>query len=107
MKRLDVHSAASKRSAALMVLAGVLAATTYGREPGAPNTAAEPAARSSTSLTGVTKNQQSEILLRAARNSVAMGDLAEAFSRFERLLDLTPSDAQARFEYAGLLMQAG
>lgn len=57
--------------------------------------------------TSTIANQQAGILLRAARNSVAMGDLPAAIARFEQVLRLTPLDYQARFEYAGLLMQAG
>ena len=52
-------------------------------------------------------NRQAEILLRAARNSVAMGDISEALARFEKLLWLVPRKHEARFEYAGLLLQAG
>jgi len=48
---------------------------------------------------------QAEIQLRAARNSVALGDLPEALTRFEEYLKLTPQDAPVRYEYAGLLMQ--
>lgn len=51
-------------------------------------------------------NLRAEILLRAARNSLALGDIPEALSRFEKLLQLTPDNYQARFEYAGLLLQA-
>ncbi len=54
----------------------------------------------------VAANQHAGILLRAARNSVALGDFPTAISRFAELLHLTPGDHQARFEYAGLLMQA-
>ena len=45
-------------------------------------------------------NLRAEILLRAARNSIALGDIPEALSRFEKLLQLTPDNYQARFEYA-------
>jgi len=107
MKRLCVHSTAAKASAALMFLVGVLAATSYGNEPGKANSAAEATGKPSSPPTGITKSRQAEILLHAARNAVAMGNLAEALTRFEMLLDLTPGDDQARFEYAGLLMQAG
>jgi tetratricopeptide (TPR) repeat protein len=107
MKRLCFHSTAAKASAALMFLAGMLAATSYGSEPGKPNIAAEAAGQHYIVPTSIPKNQQAEILLRAARNSVAMGNIAEALARFETLLDLTPRDDHARFEYAGLLMQAG
>jgi tetratricopeptide (TPR) repeat protein len=51
--------------------------------------------------------RHAEILRRAARNSVALGDLPEALARFEKLLQLTPRDYGARFEYVGLLLQAG
>ncbi len=47
-----------------------------------------------------------DLLLRAARNAVALHDIPEALSRFEELLELAPQDHQARFEYAGLLLQA-
>ena len=36
-----------------------------------------------------------------------MGDLPEALARFEKFLQLTSNDYGARFEYAGLLLQAG
>jgi len=52
-------------------------------------------------------DMQAEILLRAARNSVSLGDIPEALSRLETLLQLEPRDDQARYEYAGLLLQAG
>ncbi len=48
---------------------------------------------------------RSEILLRAARNAVKLGNRTEALARFEELLQLDPSQQQARSEYAGLLMQ--
>jgi len=57
--------------------------------------------------TNAATQRQAEILLRAARNSVAMGDLTEALTRFETLLRLTPHADDVRFEYAGLLLQAG
>src|SRR5271168_368504 len=50
---------------------------------------------------------RSEVLLRAARNAVALGNLNEALARFAELVQLAPHDRQARFEYAGLLAQVG
>lgn len=47
-----------------------------------------------------------EVHLRAARNSVAMGNIPEALGRFEQYLRLVPTNHAARFEYAGLLLQA-
>jgi tetratricopeptide (TPR) repeat protein len=52
-------------------------------------------------------NRRAEILLRSARNAVALGDIPEAVARFDKLLRLTPGDQQARFEYAGLLLRLG
>ena len=46
-----------------------------------------------------------EVQLRAARNSVALGDLPEALARFEEFLKMQPADHPVRYEYAGLLMQ--
>ncbi|MHB1036625.1 MAG: tetratricopeptide repeat protein [Pirellulales bacterium] len=53
-----------------------------------------------------TEKLRREILFRAARNAVALGDLPEALSRFEALLDAFPEDTTARREYAGILAQA-
>lgn len=47
-----------------------------------------------------------QVHLRAARNSVAMGNIPEALGRFEQYLRLVPTDHAARYEYAGLLLQA-
>ncbi|HEY4308735.1 MAG TPA: tetratricopeptide repeat protein [Pirellulales bacterium] len=46
-----------------------------------------------------------EVHLRAARNSVALGNLPEALTRFVEYLRLQPDDHAARYEYAGLLLQ--
>ena len=50
---------------------------------------------------------RSEVLLRAARNAVALGNLPETLNRFAELVQLAPQNRQARFEYAGLLAQVG
>ncbi len=46
-----------------------------------------------------------EVPLRAARNSVALGNIPEALARFGEYLRLQPDDHAARYEYAGLLLQ--
>ena len=50
---------------------------------------------------------RNEVLLRAARNAVASGDLNQALLRFEELLQQMPEEREARYEYAGLLAQVG
>src|ERR1700733_4669106 len=50
---------------------------------------------------------RSQVLLRAARNAVSLGNLPEALARFAELVQLAPHGQQARFEYAGLLAQVG
>ena len=47
-----------------------------------------------------------DLLLRAARNAVALHDIPEVLSRFEELLELASQNHQARSEYVGLLLQA-
>lgn len=46
-----------------------------------------------------------QVLQRAARNAVGLGDLKTAISRFEEMLRLVPDDHATRFEYTGLLIQ--
>jgi tetratricopeptide (TPR) repeat protein len=53
-----------------------------------------------------TLDPRSIVLLAAARNAVARGELAEAIARFEEYLQLQPADREARKEYAGVLVQA-
>ncbi|QGJ71212.1 Hypothetical protein PBC10988_29160 [Planctomycetales bacterium 10988] len=52
-------------------------------------------------------NFNRNVLLRAARNAVAIGDLDEALDRFELLLERFPEDIEARSEYAGVAVTAG
>ncbi len=66
-----------------------------------------PKGESSTEASHYVANRRAEILLRAARNSVAMGDLPQALERFDELLRLEPDNEQVRYEYGGLLLQAG
>lgn len=47
-----------------------------------------------------------DILLRSARNAVALGEVETALERFEALLQIDPDLESAREEYAGLLVQA-
>jgi len=55
----------------------------------------------------VTDDTQREILIQAARNSVALGNLEEAASRFESLLESFPTEVEGRIEYAGILARLG
>ena len=48
-----------------------------------------------------------EILLRSARNVVALGEGSEAIGTYEELLARDPEHNEARKEYAGLLIQEG
>jgi predicted Zn-dependent protease len=48
-----------------------------------------------------------EILLRSARNVVALGEGSEAIGTYEELLARDPEHLEARKEYAGLLIQEG
>ena len=52
-------------------------------------------------------NFDEEVLIRAARNSLAMEELDTARQQYERLLQLNPSNNVARREYAGLLFRMG
>jgi tetratricopeptide (TPR) repeat protein len=52
-------------------------------------------------------NLERNILLRAARNALANGELPEAVERFALLLDRFPTDTTARSEYAGILVTLG
>jgi tetratricopeptide (TPR) repeat protein len=45
------------------------------------------------------------LLLAAARNAVARGEIVEAIGRFEEYLQIYPDDREVRGEYAGLLVQ--
>ncbi len=95
MKRISVHfTAAVLIAQCAAVIAGTLAfpAVCCGEQ---------------LAVEDVSPNRQAEILLRAARNSVAMGNIPEALARFEKLLLLEPREYEARSEYAGLLLQAG
>ncbi len=51
----------------------------------------------------VTDDTQRQILIQAARNSVALGDLEEAAERFQALIEAFPSEIEGRIEYAGIL----
>ncbi len=66
----------------------------------------EHASESPQPLTPLPDRGAAEVHLRAARNSVALGDIPEALARFDDYLRLAPDDRPARFEYVGLLMQS-
>ncbi len=51
----------------------------------------------------VTDETQRQILIQAARNSVALGNLEDAAERFESLLEAFPAEVEGRIEYAGIL----
>ncbi|MFN3150193.1 tetratricopeptide repeat protein [Bremerella sp.] len=55
----------------------------------------------------VTDDTQRQILIQAARNSVALGNLEEAATRFESLLEAFPTEIEGRVEYAGILARLG
>ena len=44
-----------------------------------------------------------DILLRSARNSVALGEIEQALTRFRECINLEPGRVDARREYAHLL----
>ena len=51
--------------------------------------------------------REQELLLRSARNAVALEQVDEAADLFESYLVLVPTDHEVRTEYAGLLVQKG
>ncbi|RCS49455.1 hypothetical protein DTL42_13090 [Bremerella cremea] len=53
----------------------------------------------------ISNNLQRQVLLEAARNAVALGDLKVAAQRFETLLKSYPHDMEGRLEYAGILLR--
>ncbi|HJP03078.1 MAG TPA: hypothetical protein QF764_15035, partial [Planctomycetota bacterium] len=53
------------------------------------------------------RNAEQELLLRSARNSVALEDWREGISLFEAYLLQRPTDHAVRMEYAGLLVREG
>jgi len=71
----------------------------------APPTQEEPVAADAATAPEVDPTRAS-VLLRSARNAVALHDIPVALRRFEELLELAPLDNKIRFEYVGLLLQA-
>lgn len=53
------------------------------------------------------RTPQQELLLRSARNALALGNLSEALDLFDSYLLQRPGDHDVRVEYAGLLVTAG
>ncbi|MEC9048598.1 MAG: tetratricopeptide repeat protein [Planctomycetota bacterium] len=56
---------------------------------------------------GKKPTREQELLLRSARNAVALEQIDEAADLFESYLVLVPTDHEVRTEYAGLLVQKG
>ena len=55
----------------------------------------------------IKRNPEQQLLLRSARNAVALTQIDEAADLFESYLVLVPTDLEVRTEYAGLLVQKG
>ena len=55
----------------------------------------------------IKRNPEQQLLLRSARNAVALTQIDEAADLFESYLVLVPADVEVRTEYAGLLVQKG
>ncbi|TWT32994.1 cellulose synthase subunit BcsC [Blastopirellula retiformator] len=55
----------------------------------------------------ISNDLQHQVLLEAARNAVALGDLNVAAERFETLLNSYPHDLEGRLEFAGILLRLG
>ncbi len=53
------------------------------------------------------RTAEQELLLRSARNALALGNLAEALDLFDSYLLQLPDDQEVRVEYAGLLVREG
>ncbi|WP_158264942.1 tetratricopeptide repeat protein [Blastopirellula marina] len=53
----------------------------------------------------ISNDLQRQVLLEAARNAVALGDLKVAAERFATLLKNYPHDLEGRLEYAGILLR--
>lgn len=64
-----------------------------------------PIRRPSATDPNVSNDLQKQVLLEAARNAVALGDLKVAAERFETLLRGYPHDEEGRLEYAGILLR--
>jgi tetratricopeptide (TPR) repeat protein len=56
---------------------------------------------------GTLRTGEEELLLRSARNALALGNTAEALELFDSYLLQRPDDASVRIEYAGLLVGQG
>lgn len=64
--------------------------------------------RLSTEPTPMVRNMSNlEVLLRAARNSVALNEYGTALERYQRVLELDPNNQIARREYASLIFRSG
>ena len=55
----------------------------------------------------IKRTTEQQLLLRSARNAVALSQIDEAADLFESYLVLLPTDIEVRTEYAGLLVQKG
>ena len=55
----------------------------------------------------IKRTNEQQLLLRSARNAVALDQIDEAADLFESYLVLLPTDLEVRIEYAGLLVQKG
>lgn len=55
----------------------------------------------------VQRTTEQELLLRSARNALALGNLEEALDLFDSYLRQLPDDQEVRVEYAGLLVRQG
>ena len=53
------------------------------------------------------RTSEQELLLRSARNALALGHLGEALDLFDSYLLQLPDDQEVRIEYAGLLVREG